>query len=1418
MRRLNLVFLAVLLVVVAAFGGGMHLMHGFQMQRNASALLERARRAEAGNDLEKAEQSLREYLNLKREDGPAWEWFARVVDHQSSERRRADRSFLVHEEALRYNSGNVKLERRCADLALELGRYSDAQRHLTALFEQLPKDSQGQPAAVERAELEDLLGQCERGSTRYEQAEKWFAQALEHDPARVVCYDRLARLLRNDLRRNEAADRTIKAMVAKNLKSGLAYASRWRYSKEFFPSASQGDIQEALKLAPDDLEVLFTAAVSSEQKPDAAAARVYYEKGFKLDPKNLAFALGLANLELREQHLERAEMVLRQAFQAKPSLTIAFELADTLIRAGKVDAKDGAGAYIVRLRNAGLGDTMVRFLEAEIPFQKKDWLRAIPTIESARAVLRSNPRLSARLNLMLAECYGRMGSQEQRLDALRQAAESDAGPGQARIELTRALAQSGKLDQALAILSPLVDRQPDLRLDIVRLMMQKTLRLPPDQRRWGEVEQQLQSAEKALPSAANALIAIRADLLVAQNRVEEARKVLTAAQLKYPRILNYRLALARIAQKEAKIPLALQTLEQAEKDLGPGLEIQLARLELWAQRGGDEARAAVAKLAEWRKQMRPADLPDFLVRLAQTELRLNEPALARQHLNELVAVQPDNNNALLSLFDLSLQGNDLAGAREVVAKLRKFEGDREGTYWRFTEASLDLDEYRRDPKGAGQKLNAASELASTISELRPGWWGGPVLKGQIAELKGLTEEAIEQFKQAVMLGDLQPGIVHRLMGMLYRNPSGQANQIEQLVSDLRSRGFPVEDLMISDALAAVAKGDVTRGLGLARQVISESSSNFSDHLLMARLYTVAAQHAGAEKELRRAIELAPGVPETWLSYLEHVVAVTRQADQAKAVIETASKALPPNQSALTLARCWMIVGDARKAEAFIQQARTENPDDPATLQNLVLLYLAQSRVTEALKTLDALEKLANLSQDGKTWASRLRPGLLMRTRRLADQDEALRMIEENLKRSAGSVVDLRMKISTLAARPGRRGQAIKLLEDLIATAPTVADRFYLAKLYLMENMVDKYQREMLTMVGPGKANLADALAHYSRFLLDRSKLDDAERYINLLKTADPLGLTTLELEAQLLSTRKQRAPLLALLEERGRKVPDQIGQVGDLLARYGFAREAEQAYKAYVARDPDGHERVLALAGFYATTGRTSEAMKILSQAWTALRHELVAQAALAVYDSPTAAESEKQQVRDWVESLVKAQPDSWLKGRLSSMRLQDGKTQEAISGLREILAGNPDDVRILNNLAWSLAFLDEPLTKEALKLIDHAIEVAGSDPSLSDTRAVILIRAGLYDEAIRDLKVAQEMPTQRPTLPRSIAAHLAWAYQGKGQIDEARQAFRQAEARGFRLEASSREERPFMTRLRQDLGLGAEVAPPAESHAHAAG
>ena len=325
------------------------------------------------------------------------------------------------------------------------------------------------------------------------------------------------------------------------------------------------------------------------------------------------------------------------------------------------------------------------------------------------------------------------------------------------------------------------------------------------------------------------------------------------------------------------------------------------------------------------------------------------------------------------------------------------------------------------------------------------------------------------------------------------------------------------------------------------------------------------------------------------------------------------------------------------------------------------------------------------------------------------------------------------------------------------------------------------------------------LVHYLGFLISRNQLDRADIYLTELKKTEPRGLAALEEEAALLKARNLDSRLLTMLETRGLKMPEHIGAVADLLARYGFAAQAEQAYKDFVARDPKQPERVLALARFYATQGRITDAMAILTQAWRAatIEPEMVARTALAVYDSPSARDSHKQQVRGWVESVVKQQPDNIrLKEKLATMAVLENNLEESISRYKQTLTANPDDIGVLNNLAWVLAFRKPPELDEALRYIDHAIELRGRTTNLADTRTVILMRSGRLDEALMEGKTAQ----QRAPKDKSLAVHLAWIYQLRGQLQDARQAFQLAEALGYRINATDPLERPYVQKLRQDL------------------
>jgi cellulose synthase operon protein C len=1401
MRKLNLVFLLGVVMALLVLGGAVYLVHNRQVVRNASALLDHARKAEERGELSETSEELRRYLSLRPADRETWRWYARVLDKVTTGSGRGDELYLVYEEALRYNPGDPSLERRCVDLALELRpeRTTDAKRHLRALLtrnaEKLKKDDEASAAARELAELKELEGKCLLLESDFEAAANAYKDSISSDPTRLACYVQRARIYRNELHKDpKDADDEIERMVANNPESGPAHLYRFRYASEFRPPAGDSDLKKALELAPENPAVLLTAAQVAEQKKDPAAARSYLEKGLKLHPQNADFPMALARLELQEQHLDRAETVLRRAYPDNLQASMAFLLAETLILQDKIEGSDGARVFMDYLAGRGYRETYVRCLEARIEVQEKRWDKAISKIESALAVMQADPGITTQLYLMLAECYTRLGWEEQRLDALRNAGEGPSGSEAARLALARSLAESNNLDEALAILLPLARSRPELRLEIVRLSIQQTRRQPSNQRDWRVVERLLDEARKAQPEATEALDLLRADLLAAQEKWDEARRLLTAAQSRNPHSLKYRLALSRLSERDRTVSRPLQILDQAEKDLGPNPDIRLARLAFWARRGGDEARTAVAKLAENRDQIPAMELPAFLDQLGVAEIRLEEPALARQHWRELSAIQPGNIRVLMGRFDLALAANDEAEASELVEKIRKGEGEQ-GTNWRFAQA---LELINRARRGDSTTLQAARTLASEIAARRREWWGASVLNAQIAELQNQPEQALTDYMEAVKLGNGQPYVVRRLVQLLYQR--NQFEDIQRLAQLLRNRDIALSELTtLASAINALRKGDPKHGLALVLQVVSDSSPDFSDHLVLGRFYLAAGQTVEAETHFKRASELGPGVPGAWLSYVQFLVS-TKQAEKARAAVAAAFKALPGGRSSLTLALCAMMIGDNDQAESQIQSVLRADSQDPAALRTAIAFYLSRGRTDLVDKYLDILLHHApRVSADELAWARRTRATLLIRTGRPDDMDQALNMVDQNLTAIPRSVEDRRLKATILATRPTGRPEAIKILETLAGGGELDrTGRFMLAQLYLSQGQEDSYRGQMLALLG-GEGVDPRHLAHYIHFLINRKDLGRVDGLLAELKRIEPRGLDLLEAEAAVLKARKQEPELLALLKARGRDIPDQIERVADLMSRYGFVREAEQAYKALIARDSGQPEGMLAFADFLARQDRVPEAMDLLKKAWVRCPPELVAYAALSLYDAPSIKPEEREQVGAWVAEAARKLPANLtLKVKLSALRIRQGRFEEAEALCRQVLETRPDDTEAMNNLAWLLAMRNQGEVPQALSLINKAIELNGSDLSLVDTRAVVFIRSGQLDRALEQLQSVQ----QRDSRNVGAAFHMAWAYQAKGDMNSARAKLQEAERLGLSPRSLDPLELVVFEGLRKTLGV----------------
>ena len=158
------------------------------------------------------------------------------------------------------------------ELALEQRQTPQAKSHIEAVLKRMEKEGKGVRAGSEAAKLEDMRGQANVLDSKFEDAAKDFALAIEHDPALPSSYLRLARLLRTELRTRDPreADDLIAKLVRSNPELGTAYLTRFQYNTEFHPPANDRDLKKALTLAPDNIEVLQVAAAVAERSKDRA--------------------------------------------------------------------------------------------------------------------------------------------------------------------------------------------------------------------------------------------------------------------------------------------------------------------------------------------------------------------------------------------------------------------------------------------------------------------------------------------------------------------------------------------------------------------------------------------------------------------------------------------------------------------------------------------------------------------------------------------------------------------------------------------------------------------------------------------------------------------------------------------------------------------------------------------------------------------------------------------------------------------------------------------------------------------------------------------------------------------------------------------------------------------------------------------
>jgi lipopolysaccharide biosynthesis regulator YciM len=290
---------------------------------------------------------------------------------------------------------------------------------------------------------------------------------------------------------------------------------------------------------------------------------------------------------------------------------------------------------------------------------------------------------------------------------------------------------------------------------------------------------------------------------------------------------------------------------------------------------------------------------------------------------------------------------------------------------------------------------------------------------------------------------------------------------------------------------------------------------------------------------------------------------------------------------------------------------------------------------------------------------------------------------------------------------------------------------------------------------------------------------------------------TVELQARLLKAQDKSKEAADLVLTYAGQKDTQREQAARLLDQLGETDAAEGLYRSLAATSgkPEG---TLALARHLAPR-RLDEAMALCEKAWQTCSPEAAAASTVMIAHAGAANAKQQERMAGWLATACAKHPKSLeLAVACADLQVLRGRHADAIGRYRQVLQQNPRHVVVLNNLAYLLAMTDGKCD-DALVLIERSLEQAGPVAQLLDTRAVINLKAGKADAAMRDL---HEAISQTPT--PTMLFHLAQAHARANDTPAASAALRKAIELGLQARNVSALEQPSYQQLASTLKIAA--------------
>jgi tetratricopeptide (TPR) repeat protein len=1238
---------------------------------------------------------------------------------------------------------------------------------------------------------------------------------------------RLARLYRDRAGKPEEAEEVLDLLLSARPDDVRLRLARYEYYRELYDERQAAiELQEALKLAPEDLLVRLAAARHALHRGDPAAAQAHLDViPESKDPREDAVRRLVGGMidfaeDRRMLAMDRWRDALVDVKGTNEELT--WWLAYVQIRLGRIEDALNLIAHYRALSGGEVGQPRLQLLLALLDEQLGNHMRAIDVLERLRLDTRVAGPVRDQAILALARCYEALGDRTGAGRIFDLAAQADTRSITPIVAKVQMLQRSGKYQEAATVLErALEDRAPDnpeLAMMLAGVRLSEQAILPPQQRSWDDFEQAIEKAGQAFQVAAEAegitdpqsvdLAIVLADRDLLEGRLDQADARLQEVLERSPANPSLWAARAELMRRSGQPEQAIRVIEQGLEASGDGARLRIALAGALLELGkGREAQRRLIEGIDRLQADEQAELWEELGRLRLAQADLDGADLAFLNWAKLERGAP---RPILARIDVALQEDRIDDARKLLDSLSGgladqlesygdlFEGRRvaevQDLPYRLATAEILLRQAERmqaapagpepsagDGEGEGTRklvlLEQAQEIVNDVLGDARELADAHLLLGRILEAHGRPEDAVISYKNAWERNAEQA--LTPLTDLLARH--GRFDELERLALD--SETDPQIGRLSAQAL--MGAGEVSRASRLIDLARDDANSPAALTAWQARMLSMAGRQDELEGLLRRQAErAAPNEPGPWIELVAAQAGMGRDRSALEVTIRRALERVSGIPAATLEARLRRAAGDPEGADAALWNALEGPIADPMLLIEAASYYSETGRPERAEPLLERLRSVESVSD-----AATLELAMKLADRAFGDLEaweQALALVGPE-----GNDLGRRLARAVVVSRspdPARRAEAIPLFEGLMADLPLMAPAAVEARNQLVLLLIALGQpgrAAQITAVSASQPSPSpEAIAMHARALLLAGRLAEAGDELDRLELLRPGDPEVAELRvSRFLLADDDPTPLVRAVEDRlaspngplmARVAVLHLIKIGSPEAIEAAGRIAEQ-----LGRQAPG--RLWALGYALAAQGRPDEALDRCNESLKAIdltdpaeRLGLVDAVLAAVQVTPVADRPRAvKRARPIIDEMLRRRPgDPDLLLPSAILHHQVSEYQAEADIYRQVLDRRPGDHQALYNLALVLSEgLDRP--KEGLEQINLLEARTGPVPQVLGARGVILTRLERFDEAIRDLERCVEL---EPTADRHY--FLARAYRKAGfdqqfreQIDQARRA-----------------------------------------------